>query len=154
MLVERFIKGKSFLDVIIEIIRSDHLTGEQRKRAFGIGKLLAQIHSLNITMGDCKPENFIAGEDGKIYVLDLEQGERLGDKVWDVAEFLYFSGHYVTTASACLQQFVKDFADGYSSMGNIDVLREAAGLRYTKVFLPWTTMPVIQCISTVLKSIN
>lgn len=152
ILVERYVEGKQFLEAVTETIKSDHLTAEQRKRAFEIGRLLARIHSLGITMGDCKPENFIAGEGGKIYVLDLEQGERHGDKVWDVAEFLYFSGHYGTSLTTGLQQFVKDFVAGYSSIGETEVLREAAGIRYTKVFLAWTTMPVIQGISTILKN--
>ncbi|MCJ7636606.1 MAG: hypothetical protein MUO21_03880, partial [Nitrososphaeraceae archaeon] len=154
MLVEHYIKGTPFLNVIIEIIRHDHLDTELRKFVFEIGRLLAQIHCLNITLGDCKPENFIIDKGGKIYVLDLEQGERHGDKVWDVAEFLYFSGHYVTALTIGLQQFVKDFVAGYSSAGQIEVLREAAGIRYTKVFLAWTTMPIMQGISTILKNIS
>ena len=152
ILVEHYIKGKSVLEMAVEIFRSDRLTGEQKKCIFDAGSLLARIHKLDNTMGDCKPENFIAGDDGKIYVLDLEQGERYGDKVWDVAEFLYFSGHFGTELTPSMQQFVKSFIAGYSSLGEKKILREAAGLRYTRVFLPWTPMPIIQGISTILRS--
>lgn len=152
MLVERYIRGQSILETVLSAVKSDCLTSEQRKCAFEVGRLLALIHGLNITMGDCKPENFIAGEDGKVYVLDLEQGERHGDKVWDVAEFLYFSGHFGATLTTGLQQFVREFVAGYSSVGEKKVLRNAAELRYTKVFFPWTPMPVIQGISTILKT--
>jgi len=152
VLVERYIKGKSVLETMVGVVRSDRLTNEERRSAFEVGRLLARIHGLSITMGDCKPENFIAGGDGKIHVLDLEQGERHGDKAWDVAEFLYFSGHFGIAFTAGFQQFVKDFVAGYSSVGEEKVLREAAGLRYMKVFFPWTPMPIIQGISRILKT--
>ncbi len=152
MLVERYIRGQSILDVVLRAAKADGLTSEQRKYAFEVGRVLAMMHSLNITMGDCKPENFIAGGDGKIYALDLEQGERHGDKAWDVAEFLYFSGHFGTTLTVGFQQFIREFIAGYASLGEKKVLRSAAELRYAKVFLPWTPMPIIQGISTTLKT--
>ncbi|MFH0748849.1 MAG: lipopolysaccharide kinase InaA family protein [Candidatus Bathyarchaeota archaeon] len=154
VLIERYIKGKSFLDVMVGMIKSKNLSDEQRNRAFEVGNLLARIHDLEIVIGDCKAENFIAGDDGKVYVLDLEQGERLGDKAWDVAEFLYFSKYFGTTFTPGLQQFVRDFIEGYSSSGSTKVLREAAGLRYMRVFLTWTPISIMQGISSILKNRN
>ena len=152
MLVERYIKGESILQLVLDTVKSGKLTSEQKRRIFEVGRILALIHGLNITMGDCKPENFIAGIDGNIYVLDLEQGERHGDKVWDVAEFLYFSGHFGATMNSGLQQFVREFIAGYVSLGDKKVFDSAAELRYTRVFFPWTPIPIIQEISGILKS--
>jgi len=151
MFVERYIQGKPLLEEIIEIIGLNDLTARQRKFFYEIGELIARIHRLNITIGDCKPENFIVG-DGKIYVLDLEQGERYGDKAWDVAEFLYYSGHFETELTAGLQQYVKDFIAGYSSIGEKRILRAASGLRYSRVLFPWTPVHIIKKMSELLKS--
>ncbi len=152
MLVEHYIKGKPVLDTVLSAVKSDGLTSEQRKNVFEVGRTLAQIHGLDITMGDCKPENFIVGSDGKIYALDLEQGERHGDKVWDVAEFLYFSGHFGTAVNLGFQQLVKEFIAGYASYGDKKILKSAAEIRYTKVFLPWTPVPIMQGIAAILRA--
>ncbi len=152
MLIVRYIRGKSFLEVVIESINSDSLNEQQSKCAFEVGCLLARIHKLSVTMGDCKPENFILGIDREIYVLDLEQGERLGDKAWDVAEFLYFSGHFASKLTNGLKEFATDFSAGYASVCSNQVLKEAAGLRYMRIFFTWTPMPILQAISNILKN--
>ena len=99
---------------------------------------------------NCKPENFIMGNDGRVYVLDLEQGERHGDKKWDVAQFLFFSGHFGSTLTKGFHQFVKEFIKGYSTVGEKEVLRKAAGFQYAKVFFVWTPKSTIQSISKML----
>jgi tRNA A-37 threonylcarbamoyl transferase component Bud32/predicted nucleotidyltransferase len=150
LLVEKYIEGKSALEIVEEAFSSESLREENKTSAFEIGRLLAEIHDLNVTLGDCKPENFIVGNDGRVYVLDLEQGERHGDKAWDVAEFLYFSGHFGTVLTAGFQQFAKEFTAGYSTAGKRRILRRAGRLRYTKVFFAWTSMPIVQGISAIL----
>ncbi len=152
ILVEHYIKGKSVVDFILDIFKSEQLSERQKEYVYSLGKLIAKIHKLDITVGDCKPENFIAGDDGKFYIIDLEQGERHGDKVWDVAEFLYFSGHYWPEFTLGMQQFVKYFIEGYCAEGGKKILKEAGGLIYTRVFLPWTSLPVIQGISQILRT--
>jgi thiamine kinase-like enzyme len=107
---------------------------------------------LDITLGDCKPENFIISTDDKIYVLDLEQGERKGDIAWDIAEYCYFSGHYGNTLTTGLQQFIKSFIEGYTQIGNRETLRKAAQFSYGRVFIGWTPLPVIQGIACLLKA--
>ena len=151
MLIERFIEGISVLDFISETMNTEHLTEEQREWAFQIGQTIAHIHGLNIVIGDCKPENFILGNDKKIYVLDLEQGERCGDAAWDVAEFLYFSGHFGTHFSGGFSQFIDAFVQGYLTLGDAQTLKKAAGVKYTKIFIAWTPVPIIQEISTRLQ---
>jgi tRNA A-37 threonylcarbamoyl transferase component Bud32 len=116
-----------------------------------VGKLIAKIHSLDIALGDCKPGNFIIHNNDKIYVIDLEQGERHGNKIWDVAEFCYFSGHYGNTLNEGLEQFISSFIKGYIQMGNKEILSKAAELGYERVFFTWTPIPIIHGISNLLK---
>lgn len=152
ILVEQYIKGKSLLHILLKIGKSDQISEEDKKYVFAAGKLLAQIHNLDVTVGDCKPENFIAGDNGKIYVIDLEQGERKGDKAWDVAEFLYMAGHFGIAMAKGFLRFTRCFVSGYASVGDKTVLNEAGGVRYTRVFVTWTPISIIQEISTILRA--
>ena len=153
VLIERYIEGASALDFLEEAFASEELTDQQKGLAFELGKTIATIHALNVVIGDCKPENFIIGKNGQIYVLDLEQGERRGDPTWDVAEFLYFSGHFGSKFTDGLRGFVLNFVEGYCQIGDRSVLRRAAGFRYSRVFLGWTYLPIIQAIASILKAL-
>lgn len=153
VLVERYIEGASALDFLEEAFSVEELTDQQKGLAIELGKIIATIHSLNVVIGDCKPENFIIGKNGQIYVLDLEQGERRGDPTWDVAEFLYFSGHFGSKFTNGLRDFVLNFVEGYCQIGDRTILRRAAGFRYSRVFLGWTHLPIIQAIASILKAL-
>ncbi len=153
VLVERYIEGASALDFLEEAFSVEELTDQQKGLAIELGKIIATIHSLNVVIGDCKPENFIIGTNGQIYVLDLEQGERRGDPTWDVAEFLYFSGHFGSKFTNGLRDFVLNFVEGYCQIGDRTILRRAAGFRYSRVFLGWTHLPIIQAIASILKAL-
>lgn len=153
VLVERYIEGASALDFLEEAFSVEELTDQQKGLAIELGKIIATIHSLHVVIGDCKPENFIIGKNGQIYVLDLEQGERRGDPTWDVAEFLYFSGHFGSKFTNGLRDFVLNFVEGYCQIGDRTILRRAAGFRYSRVFLGWTHLPIIQAIASILKAL-
>ena len=153
VLVERYIEGVSALDFLEEAFSVEELTDQQKGLAIELGKIIATIHSLHVVIGDCKPENFIIGKNGQIYVLDLEQGERRGDPTWDVAEFLYFSGHFGSKFTNGLRDFVLNFVEGYCQIGDRTILRRAAGFRYSRVFLGWTHLPIIQAIASILKAL-
>jgi tRNA A-37 threonylcarbamoyl transferase component Bud32/predicted nucleotidyltransferase len=153
VLVEKYIEGASALDFLEKAFASEELTDHQKSLAVELGKTIATIHALHVVIGDCKPENFIIGNDGHIYVLDLEQGERWGDPTWDVAEFLYFSGHFGTKFTDGLRDFILNFVEGYCQIGDRTVLRRAAGFRYSRVFLGWTYMSIIQSIASILKAL-
>ncbi len=144
ILVERFIEGRMVLDFVLEAMNKELLTEEQRQWAFEVGRTIAQVHNLNVVIGDCKPENLIIGVDGKIYVVDLEQGERCGDAAWDVAEFLYFSAHFGSRFSGGFGEFVDAFIRGYLTLGDVQTLRKAANVRYSKIFIAWSPVPLIQ----------
>jgi len=92
-------------------------------------------------------------KDDEIYTLDLEQGGKKGDYAWDVAELLYYSGHYSRKPipSRGLQELMSGFINGYSKHGATSELKKAAGVRYVKVFSVWTPPPVLLEISRMLR---
>jgi len=153
LLVERFVEGRSVLDIIVEVMASDSLSEEYEHLAFEVGRTLAKIHGLDVVLGDCKPENFILGRDGTLYVLDLEQGERHGDPSWDMAEFLYFSGHFGNKFSEGFRRFVEALIQGYLASGKAKVLKGAASTRYSKSFVAWTSLSIIQEMAELLRSV-
>ena len=150
MLFERYIEGKQIVELVKESVMSSRLSSQEEKVIRDVGASMARVHSLGVGIGDTKPENFILGADQKVYALDLEQAKKGGDPVWDIAEFLYYSGHYGVGASGGLHEFVKSFIEGYSLVGNVSSLRRASGLNYLKVFSFWTAPPIIREISQTL----
>lgn len=150
MLFEQYIEGKQIVELVKESVMSSRLSSQEEKVIRDVGASMARIHSLGVGIGDTKPENFILGADQKVYALDLEQAKKGGDPVWDIAEFLYYSGHYGVGASGGLHEFVRSFIEGYSLVGNVSWLRRASGLNYLKVFSFWTAPPIIREISQTL----
>jgi len=150
MLFEQYIEGKPIVELVKESVMSSRLSSQQKKVIRDVGASMARVHSLGVGIGDTKPENFILGADQRVYTLDLEQAKRAGDAVWDIAEFLYYSGHYGVGASGGLHEFVRSFIEGYGLVGDVNSLRRAGGLNYLKVFSFWTAPPIIREISQTL----
>ena len=91
---------------------------------------MAQVHSHNIVLGDTKPENMLVKQDGTIYMIDFEQAaqDANGDKAWDVAVFLYYSGHYIQPfyGNGKAESIAKAFINGYlKAGGDVDVIKKA-----------------------------
>jgi tRNA A-37 threonylcarbamoyl transferase component Bud32 len=106
-----------------------------------VGEKIAQVHSIGIALGDTKPENILLDKQGEIYLLDLEQASRGGDKVWDIAEFMYYSGHYISPFASVksAETIAEAFIGGYlKAGGNADIVRKAGNPKYTKVFSVFT----------------
>jgi tRNA A-37 threonylcarbamoyl transferase component Bud32 len=119
-----------------------------------VGEIFAKVHALDISLGDTKPENIMIGKNGEIVLLDFEQASRNGDKVWDIAEFLYYAGHdispFVGTRSAEL--ITKAFIEGYlKAGGNAKTVRDAGNPKYTKVFSVFTFPHVMYVISNICR---
>jgi len=150
MLFEQYIEGKQVVELVKESVMSSKLSSQQKNVVRDVGASMARVHSLGVGIGDTKPENFILGADQKVYALDLEQAKKAGDAVWDIAEFLYYSGHYGVGASGGLHEFVRSFIEGYSLVGDVNSLRRAGGLNYLKVFSFWTAPPILREISQTL----
>jgi len=153
VLLERYVPGRNVASLVKLASSSDQLSAGDYELAFQIGRAMARIHSVGVTIGDSKPENFVVSSDRKVYSLDLEQATRRGDKAWDVSEFLFYSGHYSPLMTQGLSQFVDGFVGGYSEGGERSVLRRAAGINYVKVFSIWTAPPVMYRIAERLRRV-
>ncbi len=121
-----------------------------------VGATLAEVHSLGIVLGDTKPENIVVQEESRdIYLLDLEQASRKGDKVWDIAEFLYYSGHYFSPISGTrlAELTAKAFVKGYiGKHGDAGLVQRVGSPKYTKVFSLFTFPHIILAISKICRS--
>ena len=110
----------------------------QTSAAYRAGKTVGAAHQLEVALGDTKPENFIVDRTGTVTLVDLEQSKFKGDYSWDVAEFLYYSGHYWLSHNRSLREYVESFIQGYLDVGNARVLKSASSARYVRVFSLWT----------------
>ena len=119
-----------------------------------VGEVFAQVHSLNVTLGDTKPENVIVDPNGKIYLLDFEQASHDGDKAWDVAVFLYYSGHYLQPlySNGKAESITRAFVNGYLKGGaDINTVKKAGNSKYTRIFSVFTMPSIILAMSNVCK---
>jgi len=152
ILLEQYIPGKSLDHSISSIVNQATLTSDQIHLMEDLGETLARIHDVGVSIGDSKPENFVA-TDGAIYIVDLEQAGKKGDYAWDVAELVYYSGHYsrnpILTPGAI--ELTKAFIRGYCKLGNRTELMKAAGVKYLKVFSMWTPPPILLEMSKMLR---
>ena len=154
LLFEEFIEGEDFVETIKRILTSNSPPKDSDIALVKeVGQKIAQAHNLGVTMGDCKPENFMVTQDG-IVLLDLEQATRNGNQTWDIAEFLYFSGHYnppMSSANAA-SIIARKFIEGYiEAGGKNETVIKAASPRYTKVFSVFTLPHVLMAISNVCR---
>jgi tRNA A-37 threonylcarbamoyl transferase component Bud32 len=138
-------------DFATKAIKQRTLTESQSRIAATLGETLARIHSVGVSVGDAKPENFVATE-SEIFTVDLEQAGKRGDFAWDIAELLFYTGHYSTspTPTGGLSEMVEAFTSGYLRKGHATELKQAAGVRYAKAFSFWTPAPIILEISKIL----
>jgi len=150
ILVREYVEGESLADIVKSAIRGGGPSGRQGDLLMRVGGTVATVHGAGATLGDCKPENFIVAAGGDPVIIDLEQGAWGGDETWDLAEFLYFSGHYagpltpLTSVAEVARCFIEGYVAGGGCRGHV---AEAARLRYTKVFTPLTLPSVINAIA-------
>jgi len=110
-----------------------------------------------VALGDTKPENVIVDPNERIYLLDFEQASRRGDKAWDVAEFLYYSGHYLQPLPSDwkAESIAKAFISGYlKGGGDAGVVHRAGASKYTRVFNLFTMPSVIRVMSDACRKIE
>ena len=122
-----------------------------------VGKVFARVHSLNITLGDTKPENVIVDPNDKIYLLDFEQASHGGDKAWDLAVFLYYSGHYLQPLSSKdkAESITRSLLAGYlDGGGDVNTIKKAGAAKYTRIFSVFTMPSIILIMSTVCKKVE
>lgn len=133
MLFQKFIEGQD----LMQMWTSGSEQNVRQKAAFMTGRELAKIHQCGITLGDCKPENFIISGD-EVYITDLEQASFNGDKVWDLTELVLYIGHYLDVNKSV--EYARSLLSGYLSAGSKDVLRGIVDGKYASLLIPWTPM--------------
>lgn len=157
LIFQEYIEGRSASEIIKQICRarSEDERGHLLTIIKSIGGEIAKVHALGISLGDCKPENIILSSDGKIFFVDLEQAEKDGDQAWDIAEFLYYSGHdFILSSPKIAEMVAREFISGYlGAHGKIENVRRAASLKYMKVFSFFTPPHILFIISSVCRKI-
>jgi len=126
---------------------SDKNLKECEEAAFKTGINIAKVHKLNIAIGDCKAENFLLSN-GKIYLTDLEQAEFNGDRAWDLAEMLFYPGHYLGTKKSII--FASSLIDGYLKEGDKEILASSMKLSYSRLLVPWTPLWIIKEVQKIV----
>jgi len=140
------------LSTLLGRSRAEGLTGRRETDAsYGAGETLGAAHQIEVALGDTKPENFIVDRNGRVTLVDLEQGKFKGDYSWDVAEFLYYSGHYWLSHDKPLRDYVESFIEGYLEQGKARVLKSASSPRYVRVFSLWTPPNILYGINKTLQ---
>jgi tRNA A-37 threonylcarbamoyl transferase component Bud32 len=152
-----FIDGKGLHQAIKRIATAkkyENVAAELAKISKA-GEILAQVHSHEITLGDTKPENMLVKADGSIYLIDFEQATQNGDKAWDVAVFLYYSGHYIqplNNGNAKAESLAKAFISGYlKGGGDVNNVKKAGTSKYTRIFGIFTMWSIISVIANVCR---
>jgi len=157
LIFEDFVEGENLVGVIKRVVSFKQEVAKEAALVREVGRIIAEAHKVGVALGDCKPENFIVTKDGKIWLVDLEQATRNGNQAWDVAEFLYYSGHYISPLSpADVAEFIaKEFIEGYlEAGGGKATVRKAGSPRYAKVFSLFTPPHVILAVSNLCKKLG
>jgi Kae1-associated kinase Bud32 len=151
-----YIDGENLSEAIKRLATSTDMSTIQNvlSTLSRVGELFAKVHSYDVALGDTKPDNVLIKRDGTIFLIDFEQATKEGDKAWDVAVFLYYSGHYLepfysnSKAESVAKAFIKGYLRGGGSVLNV---RKAGAPKYTRVFSIFTIPPAIRVISDVCK---
>lgn len=157
LIFREYVEGEKMTEVIKRIFKAKRKSdvAEELQRVEEVGKKIAQVHKLDVSLGDAKPENIIIS-DNEILFLDLEQASKNGNQAWDIAEFLYYSGHYVSLAmdTKSVMWLTKAFVKGYLAAGGKRLnVEKAVSPLYTKVFSIFTLPHVILLISNMCKKL-
>lgn len=157
LIFKEYVEGTNMTRIIKQIISSREKTDDELALVQKIGEKIAEVHMLGVALGDCKPENIIITREGELVFLDLEQATRDGNKPWDVAEFLYYSGHYISPIANtdAAELITKNFIEGYlRAGGKKETIKKAWSAQYTKVFSIFTPPQIIFAISNICRKID
>ncbi len=141
-----YVPGDSLAILLARLAQSGQVGPREKMAAREVGVLLASAHRIEAALGDTKPENFIVDRKGEVTLVDLEQARQRGDYGWDVAEFLFYSGHYWLPVNKALATYVEAFVSGYLEEGNSSILHKAAPPKYLRVLSVWTPPNVLHNI--------
>lgn len=145
-----YVPGDGLALLLSKLAQTGEFSQREATAAHDAGLLIAGAHKVDAALGDTKPENFIVDRNGTVTLVDLEQARENGDYGWDVAEFLYYSGHYWLPFNKALSEFVEAFVKGYLETGPSRILRKAASPKYVRVFSVWTPPNILIHIRKIL----
>jgi tRNA A-37 threonylcarbamoyl transferase component Bud32 len=151
LIFQEFVEGENLVATVQKIISSKKNNSESAA-VKEVGRKIAEAHKLGVSLGDCKPENIILARDGRTVFVDLEQASRDGNLSWDIAEFLYYSGHYASPLSSAdsAKLITTEFIKGYlEAGGDTETIKKAGSARYTTIFGIFTPPQVILAISNI-----
>ncbi len=157
LIFKEYVEGENLSKIIQRLLTSKEKAAGEIALLKAVGKKIAEAHRLGVALGDCKPENVIVTKNGTPYFVDLEQASRDGNQPWDIAEFLYYSGHYVSpiAPASAAELIAKEFIEGYlEAGGKKETVRKAGSARYTKVFSIFTPPHIILAISNLCKKLG
>jgi tRNA A-37 threonylcarbamoyl transferase component Bud32 len=159
LIFKEFVEGEKVSEAMRRVISapSGSTPSKETETIRSAGREVARIHLAGMALGDCKPENILASPEGRVFFLDLEQAERNGNQPWDIAEFLYYSGHYIlpTQSDVAARTIASAFIEGYlEAGGSRENVRKAAGAKYTKVFTIFTLPHVILVMANICKKMG
>jgi tRNA A-37 threonylcarbamoyl transferase component Bud32 len=157
LIFKDFIEGENLSSIIQMLLTGMEKSYKKIELIKTVGKKIAEAHRLGVALGDCKPENVIVTEEGTPYFVDLEQASRGGNQAWDIAEFLYYAGHYVSpiATTEAAESIAKAFIEGYlEAGGRKETIRKAGSAKYTKVFSIFTLPQVILALSNLCREMG
>jgi len=135
MLFEEYVQGTP-LERTVKTLATETLNDRDLELIRRAGGLVAKIHQKEYVLGDCKPENMILDPDDRLFVIDLEQAGKRGNKIWDVAEFVYYGCRYGVHRVG-IRAVTRSFIQGYLQEGSRDVVVAASRPQYARVFAPF-----------------
>jgi tRNA A-37 threonylcarbamoyl transferase component Bud32 len=154
-----YIGGENLSGVVRRVV--DSKRDDELKKALELiakaGDIFAKVHALGVALGDTKPENILVDRTGDLYLTDLEQAGRNGDKAWDVAEFLYYAGHDISPFASThrIELMANAFIKGYlAAGGNLKIIKNAGNPKYTKVFSIFTFPHIMLVLSGICRKAN
>lgn len=156
LIFEEFIEGRNLVDVLKNFSSRKVEADEVRKIIGAVGRTVAEVHKIGVALGDCKPENMVITPEGEVCFLDLEQASRGGNQVWDIAEFLFYAGHYFSLSPSleAARMMTSGFVEGYlEAGGDFENVTKAGSARYVKVFSIFTPLHVLIAILNTCRKI-
>jgi tRNA A-37 threonylcarbamoyl transferase component Bud32 len=157
LIFREYVEGTNMTEIIKHVIASKEKATTEIALVQKVGEKIATAHKLGVALGDCKPENIIITRDKEPIFLDLEQATRNGNEPWDIAEFLYYSGHYISPIANpdAAELITNAFIQGYlAAGGGKGTIKKAWSAQYTKVFSIFTPPQVIFAISNICRKID
>jgi tRNA A-37 threonylcarbamoyl transferase component Bud32 len=156
LIVMEYVEGEDLSKMVKCAVSSEN--ADETEKALSVvsevGRTFARVHSLGVALGDTKPENVLVAKTGSIYLMDFEQASRKGDIVWDIAEFLYYSGHDISPFADVnrLERFAETFIKGYlEAGGKPETVKSAGTPKYTKVFSIFTYPHIVYVFSNLCR---